>query len=198
MWIFGVTVASNNQGQLRCDANVSVSHVRQPVGGTRCEIKNLNSIRSVEEALEFEIVRHISAYESGGSIEQATRGFDPSTAETYHLRSKEDAPDYRFMPDPELGPIVITSAKIDQLRRALPELPLDAVERLIKGYGIRRREANVVVALGESLVGSPGEDGAVRADLGITYFEEVAKHCTPKVAVNWCDSLKSFFPGSRA
>lgn len=163
---------------MRCDANVSVRHVRNPVGGVRCEIKNLNSARHVEVALESEIARHVAAYEAGEAIEQATRGFDEATGATYHLRSKEDAPDYRYMPDPDLGPVVISPETIERLKASLPELPLIASERLVRAYGIRRREANIIVALGESLEGVP-------ADFGIKFYERTAKHCTPKPALKW-------------
>ena len=111
------------EGSFRCDANESVRRAGDDKLGTRCEIKNLNSFRFMQQAIDFEARRQIELIEEGRVVEQETRLFDPAKGETRSMRSKEDAQDYRYFPDPDLLPLEITQDYVDGLRRALPELP---------------------------------------------------------------------------
>jgi aspartyl-tRNA(Asn)/glutamyl-tRNA(Gln) amidotransferase subunit B len=120
-WI-GICDGNMQEGSFRCDANVSVRKPGAPLG-TRCEIKNLNSFRFLEKAIEFEVRRQVEVIEEGGTIVQETRLFDPDRGETRPMRSKEDAHDYRYFPDPDLLPIEITAAWIDTVKRSMPALP---------------------------------------------------------------------------
>ena len=121
-WI-GICDGNMQEGSFRCDANVSVRRSGEPKLGTRCEIKNLNSFRFLEQAIEFEVRRQIELIEDGGGVVQETRLFDPARHETRSMRSKEDAHDYRYFPDPDLPPLVVDAAWIERLTAALPELP---------------------------------------------------------------------------
>ena len=131
------------KGSLRADVNVSVRRPGEPLG-TRCEIKNVNSIRFIGQAIEHEARRQIDIIEDGGTIEQETRLFDPGKGETRSMRSKEEAHDYRYFPDPDLLPLELTQAEVDALRRDLPELP-DAEEGALhprlRALRLRRRRA---------------------------------------------------------
>ena len=120
-WI-GICDGNMQEGSFRCDANVSVRRLNEKLG-TRCEIKNLNSFRFMEQAIEFEAARQIEILEDGGKIEQETRLYDPERNETRSMRSKEDAHDYRYFPDPDLLPVVVSEEMLNQVRRSLPELP---------------------------------------------------------------------------
>src|SRR5947199_4339841 len=111
------------EGNFRCDANVSVRKAGDAKLGTRCEIKNVNSFRFLQHAIEFEVRRQIQLVEDGGTVEQETRLYDPDRDETRSMRTKEDAQDYRYFPDPDLPPLVIDEAWIERVREALPELP---------------------------------------------------------------------------
>ena len=122
-WI-GICDGNMQEGSFRCDANVSVRRRGDPLG-TRCEIKNLNSFRFLEKAIEYEVRRQVELIEDGGAVVQETRLFDPDRAETRPMRSKEDAQDYRYFPDPDLLPVEITPRWIDDVRRAMPALPQD-------------------------------------------------------------------------
>lgn len=122
-WI-GICDGNMQEGSFRCDANVSVRPMGSDTLGTRCEIKNLNSFRFMQQAIEFEVRRQIEWIEEGGTVVQETRLFDPERGETRPMRSKEDAQDYRYFPDPDLPPLVIDEAWIDRIRESLPELPL--------------------------------------------------------------------------
>lgn len=128
MWL-GVCDGNMQEGSFRCDANVSVRPKGQIEFGTRCEIKNLNSFRFLEEAIQFEVRRQVELIEDGGTVKQETRLYDPDRQETRSMRSKEDANDYRYFPDPDLLPVVIDPAWIDQVRSALPALPAQLRER---------------------------------------------------------------------
>lgn len=130
---------------MRCDVNVSV---RRPGGelGTRCEIKNVNSIRFVKQAIEYEARRQVEVIEGGGTIKQETRNFDPGRGETRSSRSKEDAQDYRYFPDPDLLPLIFTQDYVDQIRATLPELPDARKNRYIKDYGLSPYDAGVLTA----------------------------------------------------
>jgi len=156
------------KGSLRADVNVSV---RKPGGplGTRCEIKNVNSIRFVGQAIEHEARRQIEVIEDGGSIDQETRLFDPNKGETRSMRSKEEAHDYRYFPDPDLLPLEFDEVYVDELRKSLPELPDDKKVRFESEHGLSAYDADVLVAE------KPLAD----------YFEAVARGRDAKAAANW-------------
>jgi len=156
------------KGNLRADVNVSVRKPGAPLG-TRCEIKNLNSIRFIGEAIDAEARRQIDILEEGGSIEQETRLFDADKGETRSMRSKEEAHDYRYFPDPDLLPLELEPAFVEELKAQLPELPDDKKARFMREFGLSAYDAGVLVAERET------------AD----YFEAVAKGSDPKLAANW-------------
>jgi aspartyl-tRNA(Asn)/glutamyl-tRNA(Gln) amidotransferase subunit B len=164
----GTSDGNMDQGSMRADVNVSV---RRPGDefGTRCEIKNMNSIRFIGQAIEYEARRQIAILEDGGSIDQETRLYDPKKGETRSMRSKEEAHDYRYFPDPDLLPLEFDDAYVDALRVDLPELPDDKRERFISEFGLKPYDASVLVASRRS------------AD----YFEAVAAGRDPKLAANW-------------
>src|SRR5690606_33802782 len=122
VWI-GICDGNMQEGSFRCDANVSVKRAGQPELGVRCEIKNLNSFRFMEQAIEYEARRQIELLEDGGVVEQETRLYDPVRNETRSMRTKEDAQDYRYFPDPDLLPLVISQKWIGEVEASLPELP---------------------------------------------------------------------------
>ena len=156
------------KGNLRADVNVSVRKPGDPLG-TRCEIKNVNSIRFIGQAVEVEARRQIGILEDGGKIDQETRLFDPGRGETRAMRSKEEAHDYRYFPDPDLLPLEFDQAFVDELASALPELPDAKKARFMRDYGLPAYDAGVLVAERE------------RAD----FFEGVAKGRDGKLAANW-------------
>ncbi|MBL8564425.1 MAG: Asp-tRNA(Asn)/Glu-tRNA(Gln) amidotransferase subunit GatB [Hyphomicrobiaceae bacterium] len=133
------------KGNLRADVNVSVRKPGDPLG-TRCEIKNVNSIRFIGQAVEVEARRQIDIIESGGTIDQETRLFDPNKGETRSMRSKEEAHDYRYFPDPDLLPLEFTQAYVDDLKQHLPELPDEKAARFMKEFGLSHYDAGVLVA----------------------------------------------------
>jgi aspartyl-tRNA(Asn)/glutamyl-tRNA(Gln) amidotransferase subunit B len=137
------------KGSLRADVNVSVRKVGDPLG-TRCEIKNMNSINFIGQAIEYEARRQIGILEDGGSIEQETRLFDPNKGETRSMRSKEEAHDYRYFPDPDLLPLEFTQAYVDALKADLPELPDQKKARFIGDFGLTPYDASVLVGEHES------------------------------------------------
>ena len=159
------------QGSLRADCNVSV---RKPNGdlGTRCEIKNLNSIKFISQAIQYEAERQVEILENGGAIDQETRLFDTSTGETRSMRSKEDAHDYRYFPDPDLLPLELSESQISEIRSDMPELPDQLIERLISEYGITKYDANVIAEEKEY----------------VHYYENSAKNRDGKLVVNWMTS----------
>ncbi|MDE0723893.1 MAG: Asp-tRNA(Asn)/Glu-tRNA(Gln) amidotransferase subunit GatB [Alphaproteobacteria bacterium] len=132
------------QGSMRCDANVSVRLKGVETLGTRCEIKNLNSIRNVMRAIDFEANRQIAIIEHGGEVEQQTRLWDAAKSETRAMRSKEDAHDYRYFPDPDLLPLKLTEERIEAAKAAMPELPDEMKERFIKEYTLSAYDASVL------------------------------------------------------
>ncbi len=134
------------EGSFRCDANVSVRRKGDPKLGTRREIKNLNSFRFLQQAIEYEARWQIETLEDGGSIQQATVLFDPDSGETRAMRSKEDAHDYRYFPDPDLLPLVVSDSLIEQIRGELPELPESMRKRFIEDYGFEPEMANLLVS----------------------------------------------------
>ncbi|WP_420338158.1 Asp-tRNA(Asn)/Glu-tRNA(Gln) amidotransferase subunit GatB [Roseibium sp.] len=164
----GTCDGNMDQGSMRADVNVSV---RRPGGefGTRCEIKNVNSIRFVGQAIEYEARRQMAILEDGGTIDQETRLFDSVKGETRSMRSKEEAHDYRYFPDPDLLPLEFTQSFVDKLAADLPELPDDKKARFVKDFGLTAYDADVLVAEKAS------------AD----FFEEVAKGRDAKLAANW-------------
>jgi aspartyl-tRNA(Asn)/glutamyl-tRNA(Gln) amidotransferase subunit B len=164
----GTCDGNMEEGSLRCDCNVSVRRPGEPLG-TRCEIKNLNSVRFAMQAIEHEASRQIGVLESGGTIRQETRLYDTERGETRPMRSKEDAHDYRYFPDPDLLPLVLDPAWIEQLRAELPELPDAKKARFVAEYGLRPEDADVLVA--------------ERATA--EYFEQVAAGRDPKAAAHW-------------
>jgi aspartyl-tRNA(Asn)/glutamyl-tRNA(Gln) amidotransferase subunit B len=133
------------EGNLRCDANVSVRRPGDPLG-TRCEIKNLNSMRFVGRAIEYEARRQIELIEAGGEVEQETRLFDSEKGETRSMRTKEEAHDYRYFPDPDLLPLELDDAFVDAIGRTLPELPDAKKARFVRAYGLSAYDAEVLVA----------------------------------------------------
>ncbi|WP_375465696.1 Asp-tRNA(Asn)/Glu-tRNA(Gln) amidotransferase subunit GatB, partial [uncultured Methylobacterium sp.] len=156
------------KGSLRADVNVSVRRPGDPLG-TRCEIKNVNSIRFIGQAIETEARRQIAIIEDGGTISQETRLFDPVRAETRAMRSKEEAHDYRYFPDPDLLPLEFDQAYVDALAEGLPELPDAKKARFIADFGLSAYDAGVLVAE------RPAAD----------YYEAVARGRDGKVAANW-------------
>jgi aspartyl-tRNA(Asn)/glutamyl-tRNA(Gln) amidotransferase subunit B len=153
---------------MRCDVNVSV---RKPGEGyrTRAEIKNVNSIRFMFQAIEYEARRQIDLYEEGGEVVQETRLFDAHKGETRSMRSKENAHDYRYFPDPDLLPLVLSDEEIAAIKASLPELPDEKKERFMRDYLLSNYDAGVLVADQESAY----------------FFESVAKGRDPKLAANW-------------
>jgi aspartyl-tRNA(Asn)/glutamyl-tRNA(Gln) amidotransferase subunit B len=159
------------EGSFRCDANVSVRPKGQAEFGTRAEIKNLNSFRFVERAINYEVERQIELIEGGGKVVQETRLYDPDRGETRSMRSKEEANDYRYFPDPDLLPLAIDDAFIESVRATLPELPDEKAERFAGEYGLSEYDAGVLTASRELAA----------------YYEAVVQGLggQPKLAANW-------------
>ena len=134
------------EGSLRCDANVSVRPRGQKQFGTKTEIKNVNSFRFIREALDYEIDRQIGIIESGGKITQETRLYNPAEGKTYSMRSKEQAHDYRYFPEPDLLPLVVDEKWQAEIRRTLPELPEARRQRMVADYGITSYDAQVLTS----------------------------------------------------
>ena len=165
----GTCDGNMDEGSMRCDANVSV---RKPGDkyGTRCEIKNVNSVRYVMQAIEIEARRQVELIEGGGKVDQETRLFDPNRGETRPMRSKEHAHDYRYFPDPDLLPLVLDPKRIEAIKAELPELPDAKRERFVRDFKLTPYDAGVLVAERESA----------------EFFETVAKgRKDPKLAANW-------------
>ncbi|WP_353152769.1 Asp-tRNA(Asn)/Glu-tRNA(Gln) amidotransferase subunit GatB [Herminiimonas fonticola] len=142
-WI-GICDGNMQEGSFRCDANVSVRPVGQKEYGTRCEIKNLNSFRFMEDAINYEVRRQIELIEDGGRVVQATRLYDPDKKETREMRSKENAHDYRYFPDPDLPPLVVSAEWIARVQAEMPELPGAMRERFTQEYGLSDYDATVL------------------------------------------------------
>ncbi|MCU0695927.1 MAG: Asp-tRNA(Asn)/Glu-tRNA(Gln) amidotransferase subunit GatB [Myxococcaceae bacterium] len=145
VWV-GVNDGNLEEGSFRCDANVSVMKHDATTFGTRCELKNLNSFRFIKQAIEVEAQRHVELLESGGVVEQETRLFDPQRGETRSMRSKEDAHDYRYFPEPDLPPLVLGAGDVDSIREALPELPRARRARYVTSLGLSAYDAQVLTA----------------------------------------------------
>ena len=169
VWI-GICDGNMQEGSFRCDANVSVRRPGEPLG-TRCELKNLNSFRFMERAIEFEARRQIERLEDGGRVEQETRLYDAERDQTRAMRTKEEAHDYRYFPDPDLLPLVITEDEIALMRQTLPELPDARRERFEREYALGAYDASLLTA------------SRAAAD----YFELLVKvsGVEPKVCANW-------------
>src|SRR3569833_3007651 len=159
------------EGSFRCDANVSVRKKGAEKFGTRAEIKNLNSFRFVEKAINYEVARQIDLLEAGGKVVQETRLYDPDKGETRSMRSKEEANDYRYFPDPDLLPVVLDETFISGVRSSLPELPDQKAVRFSSQNGLSAYDAGVLTASRELAA----------------YYEEVAREvpAEPKLAANW-------------
>jgi aspartyl-tRNA(Asn)/glutamyl-tRNA(Gln) amidotransferase subunit B len=166
----GVNDGNLEEGSFRCDANVSVMRKGATAYGQRVELKNINSFRFIKQAIEYEISRHVDVLESGGKIEQETRLFDANKGVTRPMRSKEEAHDYRYFPEPDLPPLHVTDAQIDAAAQALPELPRAKVQRFMSQYGLPAYDAKILCAE------RPLAD----------YFEAVAQHFKDyKKLSNW-------------
>jgi aspartyl-tRNA(Asn)/glutamyl-tRNA(Gln) amidotransferase subunit B len=167
-WI-GICDGNMQEGSFRCDANVSVRKPGQPLG-TRREIKNLNSFKFMQQAIDYEVRWQIEEIEDGRAIQQATVLFNPDTGETRAMRTKEDAADYRYFPDPDLPPLVIARDWVERVKREMAELPRVMAERFVKDYALPEYDATQLT-----------QSKAVAA-----YFEATAKACgQPKLASNW-------------
>ncbi|MGZ5919950.1 MAG: Asp-tRNA(Asn)/Glu-tRNA(Gln) amidotransferase subunit GatB, partial [Hyphomicrobium sp.] len=164
----GTSDADMEKGNLRADVNVSVRRPGDKLG-TRCEIKNVNSIRFIGQAIEHEARRQIEILEDGGTIHQETRLFDPGRGETRSMRSKEEAHDYRYFPDPDLLPLELTMEYVAELEKGLPELPDEKKQRFMRDFALSNYDADVLVAERESA----------------NYFEAVAMGRDGKLAANW-------------
>ncbi len=158
------------EGSLRCDVNLSVRPVGQKEFGTRTETKNLNSFKAIQNSIEFEIKRQIEVLENGGTIYQETRRFDDAKGEGYAMRTKEEANDYRYFPEPDLAPIVLSDEYINSIKESLPELPNVKKERYLKEYNLSLYDANILTMSIKTA----------------NYFENVVKKCNnPKMVANW-------------
>ncbi|WP_250478596.1 MULTISPECIES: Asp-tRNA(Asn)/Glu-tRNA(Gln) amidotransferase subunit GatB [unclassified Caballeronia] len=171
VWL-GICDGNMQEGSFRCDANVSVRPAGQKEFGTRAEIKNLNSFRFLEEAIQYEVRRQIELIEDGGTVVQETRLYDPDKRETRSMRSKEDAHDYRYFPDPDLMPLVIDASWIDRVKGEMPELPADMQKRFVDTYGLTPYDAGVLTS----------------SKAMASYFEALVQKAgasQAKIAANW-------------
>ncbi|MFY9589743.1 Asp-tRNA(Asn)/Glu-tRNA(Gln) amidotransferase subunit GatB [Rickettsia endosymbiont of Halotydeus destructor] len=159
------------KGSMRCDANISVRRTGEPLG-TRCEIKNINSIRNIIKAIEFEAARQVKLIEGGKTVIQETRLFNADSGETRTMRLKEESEDYRYFPDPDLLPVIVSDELINTLKADLPELPDQKIEKYISKFGLSKYDAEVIVA----------------DELIANYFEVAANLCNPKILANWLTS----------
>ena len=160
-----------DQGSMRCDANISVRRPGSALG-TRCEIKNLNSVKNIIKAVEYEAMRQVELIESGGKVDQETRLFNVDTGQTRTMRTKEDANDYRYFPDPDLLPVRVDDELIEKLKEELPELPDAKIHRYVSELGLSQYDAEVIVA---------DEEIA-------KYFEEASLGANAKIVANWISS----------
>lgn len=174
----GICDGNMEEGSLRCDANISVRKFGDPVLGTRTEVKNMNSIRNVQRAIDYEAIRQIEIIEKGGKITQETRSFDATNNSTFSLRSKELAHDYRYFPEPDISPVVLSEEFISNIKADLPKLPNELFKTYTESYGLSEYDAKILA-----------EEKGV-AD----YYNELVKHHNNyKVCANWIiTSVKSF------
>lgn len=166
----GIGDCDMEKGQMRCDVNISIRHKGDEKFGTKVELKNLNSFRAVHRAITYEIKRQIIMLEAGEEIEQETRGWNDDAGESYLMRGKENANDYRYFPEPDLMPVVLSDEDIEEIRQSLPELPEQKRERYVKDYALTDYDAHVLTL-----------------DRGLAeYFEHAAAHSkAPKLVANW-------------
>lgn len=165
----GTCDGNMDEGSMRADVNISVRKVGETEYGTRCEIKNVNSIKAAQAAIDYESRRQIELLEDGGSVDQETRLWDPAQNVTRSMRSKEDAHDYRYFPDPDLLPLELEQGYVDDIKKTLPELPDEKKHRFMDSYGLGAYDASVLIS------------SRSRAD----YFETVANDRDAKLAANW-------------
>jgi aspartyl-tRNA(Asn)/glutamyl-tRNA(Gln) amidotransferase subunit B len=169
VWL-GVNDGNMEEGSLRCDANVSVRRAGDTTLGTKAEVKNVNSFRYLQKALEYEIERQIDIIEHGGRVVQETRLFDSAQGRTFSMRSKEEAHDYRYFPEPDLPPVVVDEARRNEIRASLPELPEARQQRFVSEYSLPEYDANLLT----------------QSRLLADYFEATARAAgNPKAASNW-------------
>jgi aspartyl-tRNA(Asn)/glutamyl-tRNA(Gln) amidotransferase subunit B len=171
-WV-GASEADMEKGNLRCEANVSVRRVGDEKFGTKVELKNLNSVRFMQRAIEFEVARHIQVLESGGRLTQETRLWDDRALETRVMRSKEEAHDYRYFPEPDLQPLIVSEQFVEDVRRAMPELPEARRKRFSEQYGLSYADASQLVS-----------------DRGLADYYETAAEASgnPRATANWIRS----------
>ncbi len=164
----GTCDGNMDEGSMRADVNISVRKLGDKLG-TRTEIKNVNSVKAVQQAINYEALRQVEILENGGTVDQETRLWDPIKLETRSMRSKEEAHDYRYFPDPDLLPLEFEQSWVDEIKQTLPELPDEKKHRFMNDFGLSAYDASVLIA------------ERSRAD----YFETVAKDRDPKLAANW-------------
>ena len=164
----GTCDGNMEEGSMRADVNISVRKPGEEYG-TRAEIKNVNSLKAVQQAIEFEAERQVDIIENGGEVDQETRLWDPVKMETRSMRSKEEAHDYRYFPDPDLLPLKFEQSWVDEIKETLPELPDQKKHRFMDDFGLGAYDASILIT------------ERSRAD----YYEEVATKCDPKLAANW-------------
>ena len=164
----GTCDGNMDEGSMRADVNISVRKAGAPLG-TRCEIKNVNSLKAVQQCIEYEAPRQVEIIENGGEVDQETRLWDPAKLETRSMRSKEEAHDYRYFPDPDLLPLKFEQSWVDEIKQTLPELPDTKKHRFISDYSLSAYDANVLIA---------EQDRAA-------YFETAANNNDPKLTANW-------------
>ena len=166
----GVSTADMEKGAMRCEANLSVRPKGQQALGTKVEIKNLNSFKAVRDAIAYEVERQITILERGGTIEQVTLGWDEQRGRTFVQRTKEEAHDYRYFPEPDLLPLEISREWVEALRATLPELPDAKIQRFVQDYGLSRKEAEIV---------------AVEQEIAAWYEAAVAAYGQPREVYHW-------------
>lgn len=166
----GVCDGKMEEGSLRCEPNISLYDLENDSWGTKVEIKNLGSIRAVGEALEYEVNRQLKILEGGGKIEQETRGWNEEKKETFSMRGKEEAHDYRYFPEPDIPPIVVNEEWKEEIRKRIPELPAQKEERFVREMGLSREEAHILV---------------VSLPLARLFEEAVSQYPQPKKIANW-------------
>ena len=166
----GVCDGKMEEGSLRCEPNISLYDLETNTWGTKVEIKNLGSIRAVAEALEYEINRQLRILEAGGKIEQETRGWNEEKKETFSMRGKEEAHDYRYFPEPDIPPIVVSEEWLEEIRKRIPELPANKEERFVREMGLSKEEAHILV---------------LSLPLAKIFEEAVSLYPYPKKIANW-------------
>jgi aspartyl-tRNA(Asn)/glutamyl-tRNA(Gln) amidotransferase subunit B len=183
-WV-GICDGNMQEGSFRCDANVSVRRAGSTTLGTRCEIKNLNSFRFMQEAIDFEVRRQIALIEDGGRVVQETRLYDPDKHETRSMRSKEDAQDYRYFPDPDLPPLVIADEWIARVKAGMPELPVEMKARFADQYLLYAADAAALTATRATAEYFAQTMNALAKTPGVPYSSQGNDATNGKVVANW-------------